>query len=240
MSNTFKKTSVRGFTLIELLVVIAIIGLLSTIIAAPIQSARKKARDAKKIAELKSTELALEQYAESNSAQYPTNPFGVTGGLSPQFMPLLPTFAASTTSNARDAFAYAYYVASSTGAGDQIFAYHFGVKLEVYGPALETDRDCVGPLLGPSLLTPYCAVYNGNFLSSFLVDNGSNLAQVANASSSLGQLTIESILVDINGSDFQSTLNYPGVAAPLSPYSEVSTSTCVAVKDCIFDVTSQQ
>ena len=61
MSNTFTKKGFRGFTLIELLVVIAIIGLLSTIIAAPIQSARKKARDAKKIAELKSTQLAFEQ-----------------------------------------------------------------------------------------------------------------------------------------------------------------------------------
>ena len=83
MSNKFTKTGFRGFTLIELLVVIAIIGLLSTIIAAPIQSARKKARDAKKIAELKSTQLALEQYAESNSAQYPNN----LASLSPQFMP---------------------------------------------------------------------------------------------------------------------------------------------------------
>lgn len=240
MSNTFKKTSagVRGFTLIELLVVIAIIGLLSTIIAAPIQSARKKARDAKKIAELKSTQLALEQYAESNSAQYPTNPFASPGGLSPQFMPLLPTFAASTTSNARDAFAYAYYTASSTGAEDQIFAYHLGVKLEVYGPALETDRDCTSPLLGAVLLRPYCAIYNGNFIASDLAQNGSNLVNGANASSTLGTVVVETVTVTIEGSDFESLYNDP--AHPVSPYAEISTSTCVAVKDCIFDVTSQQ
>jgi prepilin-type N-terminal cleavage/methylation domain-containing protein len=232
MSNTFKKTSLRGFTLIELLVVIAIIGLLSTIIAAPIQSARKKARDAKKIAELKSTQLAFEQYAESNSAQYPSS----LAALSPQFMPLLPTFAASSTSNQRDAFAYAYYTASSTGAGDQTFAYHFGVKLEVYGPALETDRDCTAPLLGAALLTPYCAIYNGNFITSTLINNGSNL--FGTASTTLGTVTVEGIPVTINGSDFQSTLTNV-VGAP-SAYSEVSTSTCVSIRDCIFDITSQQ
>ena len=234
MSNTFTKNSFRGFTLIELLVVIAIIGLLSTIIAAPIQSARKKARDAKKIAELKSTQLAFEQYAESNSAQYPRS----LAALSPQFMPLLPTFAASTTSNQRDAFAYGYYTASSTGAGDQIFAYHFGVKLEVYGPALETDRDCTAPLLGAALLTPYCAIYNGNFISSTLVNNGSNLVSVANASSGLGTVLVEGVTVPINGNDFHSILT--NIAGAVSPYSEVSTSTCVGIRDCIFDITSQQ
>lgn len=222
MSNTFKKTSVRGFTLIELLVVIAIIGLLSTIIAAPIQSARKKARDAKKVAELKSTQLALEQYAESNSAQYPTS----LSALSPQFMPLLPTFAASTTSNARDAFAYTYYTASSTGAFDQIFAYHFGVKLEVYGPALETDRDCMSATLSNALTVPYCAVYNGDFMSATFINNGS-------------QLPASTTLTGALGSDFVLLFNSTA-AAGLSPFTEQSSSTCVGVTDCIFDVTSQQ
>ena len=50
--TSFVRNGFKGFTLIELLVVIAIIGLLSTVIINPVQSARKKARDAKKIAEL--------------------------------------------------------------------------------------------------------------------------------------------------------------------------------------------
>jgi prepilin-type N-terminal cleavage/methylation domain-containing protein len=220
--NTFTKTGVRGFTLIELLVVIAIIGLLSTIIAAPIQSARKKARDAKKIAELKSTQLAFEQYAESNSAQYPTT----IKILSPQFMPVLPTFAASTTSNARDAFAYTYYTASSTGAQDQIFAYHFGVKLEVYGPALETDRDCMSATLSNALTIPFCAVYNGNFMTATYIDNGS-------------QLVASTTLTGANGSDF-TLLPNPLALTGSSPFSEQSSSTCVALSDCVFEITSQQ
>lgn len=234
MSNTFTKTSVRGFTLIELLVVIAIIGLLSTIIAAPIQSARKKARDAKKIAELKSTQLAFEQYAESNSAQYPTT----ISALSPQFMPVLPTFAASTTSNARDAFLYTYYTASSTGAQDQIFAYHFGIKLEVYGPALETDRDCFAADLSDQLVTPACAVFNGNFMSGTKVNNGSQIPAASMATTTGGGTPPN----EINGTDFAAatTSAVAAQALGLSPYTENSTSTCVNTIDCIFDITSQQ
>lgn len=234
MSNTFTKTSVRGFTLIELLVVIAIIGLLSTIIAAPIQSARKKARDAKKIAELKSTQLAFEQYAESNSAQYPTT----IKALSPQFMPVLPTFAASTTSNARDAFLYTYYTASSTGAQDQIFAYHFGIKLEVYGPALETDRDCFGADLSDQLVTPSCAVFNGNSMIGTKVLNGSQVPAVSMASTTGGGAGTNVV----DGTDFEAATTSAAVAqaAGLSPYTENSTTTCVNTIDCIFDITSQQ
>lgn len=224
MSNTFKKTSARGFTLIELLVVIAIIGLLATIIAAPIQSARKKARDAKKIAELKSTELAFEQYAESNSAQYPKT----FTQLSPQFMPLLPTFAASSTSNARDAFAYVYYDALAQGSATTTFAYHLGVKLEVYGPALETDRDCEFATLSNALTIPFCAVYNGNLMYSQLISNG---AQITASTSQQG--------VGYGGTDMNLLVNtIPAVGA--SPYSEQSSSTCVGISDCIFEVTSQQ
>lgn len=230
MSNTFTKTGarVRGFTLIELLVVIAIIGLLSTIIAAPIQSARKKARDAKKIAELKSTELALEQYAESNSAQYPVS----LSALSPQFMPLLPLYAASTTSTARDAFAYVFYTASSTGSDDQIFSYHFGIKLEVYGPALETDRDCVSATLSNALTIPYCAVYNGDYMNATFLNNGTQISATGSVFTMIGMSYPDA-------RDF-SQLPDPTPQSGQSPYTEEASSTCVGTIECIFDVTSQQ
>ena len=234
MSNTFTKTSVRGFTLIELLVVIAIIGLLSTIIAAPIQSARKKARDAKKIAELKSTELALEQYAESNQATYPVT----LAALSPQFMPLLSGFAATTTSTARDAFAYAYYEARATGGASSTFAYHLGVKLEVYGPALETDRDCIFPALASALISPRCAVYNGNFMSSNLLQNGSNLT-LGVVSTTTSQWTGGSYVSGglYSGVDFEAIAS---TTNPTNILTEDPKSTCTVTTDCVFDVTSQQ
>ena len=67
--------SARGFTLIELLVVIAIIGILSSVVLASLNSARKKGRDARRIADLKQLQLALELYYDANpSTGQPCDP----------------------------------------------------------------------------------------------------------------------------------------------------------------------
>ncbi len=65
------KTKKQGFTLIELLVVIAIIGILATLAVVSLQNARKNARDAKRIADVKQMQTALELYFNDNG-QYPT------------------------------------------------------------------------------------------------------------------------------------------------------------------------
>lgn len=69
----------KGFTLIELLVVIAIIGLLSTLAVVALGSARVKARDSKRLSDLKQVQTALELYNTDNNA-YPTAAAGVTLG----------------------------------------------------------------------------------------------------------------------------------------------------------------
>lgn len=79
----FMRTSVssnkKGFTLIELLVVIAIIGLLSTLAVIALGSARTKARDAKRLSDLKQVQTALELYY-TDKAAYPTAADGITLG----------------------------------------------------------------------------------------------------------------------------------------------------------------
>src|SRR3989338_1722647 len=65
-----KKTH-KGFTLIELLVVIAVIGLMSSVIMVSLNSARLKARNAKRIADLLQIRTALELY-NLDLGSYPT------------------------------------------------------------------------------------------------------------------------------------------------------------------------
>ncbi|KKT41241.1 MAG: hypothetical protein UW28_C0012G0016 [Parcubacteria group bacterium GW2011_GWA2_44_13] len=64
------KTNKKGFTLIELLVVIAIIGILASIVLASLNSARRKSRDARRVADLGQLRLANELYFDSNRS-YP-------------------------------------------------------------------------------------------------------------------------------------------------------------------------
>ncbi len=68
------KNNNKAFTLIELLVVISIIGLLSTVVLASLNTARGKARDARRLSDMKQVQLALELYRDKNGA-YPSADF---------------------------------------------------------------------------------------------------------------------------------------------------------------------
>ncbi|MEK7188917.1 MAG: type II secretion system protein [Patescibacteria group bacterium] len=64
------KKNHAGFTLIELLVVISIIGILSTLAVVSLNNARVKARDAKRVSDIRQVQTALELYASDKNG-YP-------------------------------------------------------------------------------------------------------------------------------------------------------------------------
>lgn len=68
-SNVMKK----GFTLVELLVVVAIIGLMAGIATVSVNSVRSKGRDAKRVADIKQIQNALELHY-SDVGDYPDAP----------------------------------------------------------------------------------------------------------------------------------------------------------------------
>ena len=96
----------KGFTLIELLVVIAIIGLLASVVLLALNSARQKARDAKRLADVRQFASAFELYFNDKSS-YPTIGFTSptvmttalmqTAGLAPNYIGVIP--AAPTPSD---------------------------------------------------------------------------------------------------------------------------------------------
>lgn len=125
----------KGFTLIELLVVIAIIGILASIVLASLNSARIKSRDARRVADIKQIQLALELYFDANGS-YPT----ATSALAPTFMPSVPTDPAGTN----PAYGYQSITSASllTTCTASCLFYHLSANLEEdTNPALDSDSD---------------------------------------------------------------------------------------------------
>lgn len=135
-----KNMKKKGFTLIELLVVIAIIGILSSVVVVSLNSARAKARDAKRIADIGEIQKALVLYADSNAMAYPD----ALADLVPTYFPATPVGP-----NASETYSYAV---SADGLN-----YHLGTTLEQITAGtgvLATDRDCT------SGATPTCTGFS--------------------------------------------------------------------------------
>jgi prepilin-type N-terminal cleavage/methylation domain-containing protein len=74
----------KGFTLIELLVVIAIIGLLASVVLVSVGPARVKARDSRRISDIRQINLAMEMcYGDSSCSGSDRYPNILCGGANP-------------------------------------------------------------------------------------------------------------------------------------------------------------
>ncbi|MEI7451753.1 MAG: FISUMP domain-containing protein [Candidatus Falkowbacteria bacterium] len=112
------KNKKAAFTLIELLVVIAIIGILATIAVVALQNARAKARDARRIADVKQMQTALELFF-NDKQRYPTaGEFGVGAIYSTStqgtttYMAIIPTPPSPADGSCTSTNAYGYYPTS--------------------------------------------------------------------------------------------------------------------------------
>ncbi len=171
----------RGFTLIELLVVIAIIGILSSIIMVSLGGAKQKARDARRIADIRSIQLALATYYNDNLF-YPRNIYtpsnlvsgsDIGNGLAPAYLAIVPkdpngNSGDNCNSNGANTLPSCYhynaYVVSGTGlcnSGNTPVAYHLGAAMEDNKNAnLSQDVDA-GIILNPPYSGSYTACNNG-------------------------------------------------------------------------------
>ncbi len=100
----------KGFTLIELLVVIAVIGMLSSIVLVSLGPARKKARDARRLSDIRQYGLAMEMYydAQTPSTTYPNLPDTATAILSASTL-LQPYLNAPLPLDPANSGSYIYY-----------------------------------------------------------------------------------------------------------------------------------
>jgi type II secretory pathway pseudopilin PulG len=137
-----------------LLVVIAIIGILSSVVIASMNSARKKARDARRISDINQIQKALEMFYDANQ-NYATS----TSQLVPLYLPKLPTDPMGA--------AYAY---SALGTLATCSSYHIGTALEEsVNNALSNDVDATAV----ACCTGGCIPNSGNDFSG--VDTGACL-----------------------------------------------------------------
>lgn len=127
----------QGFTLIELLIVIAIIGLLATLAIVSLTSAQQKARDAKRIADIKQLQNAVELYYSENAAYPDSN--DAANDTWAEFAATLTSYLTNMPQDPTNSGTDAYVYGTNTANNE----YFLGAELEADNDALDGDDDTV-------------------------------------------------------------------------------------------------
>ena len=172
----------KGFTLIELLVVIAIIGVLASTVLASLNTARLKARDARRAADVRQINLAMNFYADSTGGTYPSsagawrclghtpaqNCWGVsfTGltALNDALLPYLPVIPDDPRNNTSCSAGDAYLYHSNIPAGQRYVGAPAGAYIHWYYENSSTPGSLVcagGVNAGSNSCGPYCELWVG-------------------------------------------------------------------------------
>ncbi|MDP3800007.1 MAG: type II secretion system protein [bacterium] len=142
-----KKVLKQGFTLVELLVVITIIGILATVVLVSLNSARSKARDAKRLGDVRQIALALEFCYNDIGKYLPASTFPAVAA------PMTCSGTTYITNMPADSSGNNYTYAVDNDSNPQ--KYVIASILETLNSALNTDRD--GTVYGVDCEDPvYC------------------------------------------------------------------------------------
>ncbi len=167
----------RGFTLIELMVTISVIGILSAVVYANVGKANPKARDTDRQADIRSLQIAIDQY-KSKNGRYPS--MGCTPGadlvsaendcstyildLAPEYIPALPR------DNKRGTDPGYAYVTNTNGTSYKIMA--LGTVESEVVTASHPFRRCENSGVGICAATGVCASASAGYQNTYALWGG--------------------------------------------------------------------
>ena len=135
--------------------VVAIIGILAAIVYSPFQAAKRKARDAKRVAEMKQVYQYLLLYANDNGGYYPDTYLTLKAYIESVGGQFPSNFSTKSGGKAND-FTQYNYVAYKNNTISKVIGFHIFVHLETNSPVLDNAAKCNGYTSSSTLSGTLC------------------------------------------------------------------------------------
>ncbi|MFH0755070.1 MAG: type II secretion system protein [bacterium] len=124
--KVFKKK--YGYTLIEIVIVIAIMGVLSIIIYSSFDVSKAQSRDQKRVTDIKSLQIALEQY------------FRIYGIYPTSINTLVPNYISSIPTDSNNNYENNYFPITKTSGSSNCISYQLWAKFEKNNSYLDSKK----------------------------------------------------------------------------------------------------